>query len=141
MLPELLDRLRRRPAAPARLPEIQAPPTEPEAVTGPRIDVIRETIDLIEADLSAMIRGVEGAAAAVHQGTSASVSALEAIRQRSETLARQSSDSKRDASQLAGATEELAASSAEITRQIDHASALTGQVHQVGAPPGIVLTA
>ena len=136
MLPELLDRLRRRPAAPARLPEIQAPPTEPEAVTGPRIDVIRETIDLIEADLSAMIRGVEGAAAAVHQGTSASVSALEAIRQRSEALARQSSDSKRDASQLAGATEELAASSAEITRQIDHASALTGQVHQVASAAG-----
>jgi methyl-accepting chemotaxis protein len=136
MLPELLDRLRRRPPAPVHLPEVQAPPTEPEVVTGPRIDVIRETIDLIEADLSAMIRGVEGAAAAVHQGTNASVNALEAIRQRSEALARQSTDSKRDASQLAGATEELAASSAEITRQVDHASALTKQVHQVASAAG-----
>jgi len=109
---------------------------EPEAGAGPRIDVIRETIDLIEADLSAMIRGVEGAAAALHQGTSASVNALESIRQRSEALARQSNDSKRDASQLAGATEELAASSAEITRQVDHASALTRQVHGVASAAG-----
>jgi methyl-accepting chemotaxis protein len=136
MLPDLLDRLRRRSPAPSPIPEVQAPPTEPEPVAGPRVDVIRETIDLIEADLSAMIRGVEGAAAAVHQGASASVNALEAIRQRSETLARQSNDSKRDASQLAGATEELAASSSEITRQVDHARALTAQVHQVASTSG-----
>jgi methyl-accepting chemotaxis protein len=137
MLPKLLDRFRRRPpCAPAPLPEVLAPPIDPEANTGPRIDVIRETIDLIEADLSSMIRGVEGAASAVHDGTSASVNALEAIRQRSEALARQAADSKRDASQLAGATEELAASSAEITRQIDQASMLTGQVHQVASGAG-----
>jgi methyl-accepting chemotaxis protein len=137
MLPKLLDRLRRQPTrAAAPLPEVLAPPIDPDANTGPRVDVIRETIDLIEADLSSMIRGVEGAASAVHDGTSASVNALEAIRQRSEALARQAADSKRDASQLAGATEELAASSAEITRQIDQASVLTGQVHQVASGAG-----
>lgn len=137
MLPKLLDRLRRQPTrAAAPLPEVPAPPIEPDANAGPRVDVIRETIDLIEADLSAMIRGVEGAASAVHDGTSASVNALEAIRQRSEALAQQSNESKRDASQLASATEELAASSAEITRQIDHASTLTGQVHQVASAAG-----
>jgi methyl-accepting chemotaxis protein len=137
MLPELLERFRRRPPAPAPLQEVAAPPIEPEPLPpGPRLDVIKETIDLIEADLSAMIRGVEGAAAAVQQGTSASVNALEAIRQRSEALARQSHDAKRDAGQLAGATEELAASSAEITRQADTASDLTGQVHQVACTAG-----
>lgn len=136
MLPELLDRFRRRPPAPAPLPEIQAPPIEPEPDTAPRVDVIRETIDLIETDLSAMIRGVEGAAAAVNDGTSSTVKALESIRQRSEALARQASNSKRDAAQLAGATEELAASSSEITRQVDHASALTRQVHQVASSAG-----
>jgi methyl-accepting chemotaxis protein len=136
MLPELLDRLRRRPPAPTSLPQVHAPPIEAEPAGGPRLDVIRETIDLIEADLSAMIRGVEGAAAAVHDGTSASVKSLEAIRQRSEALARQSNDSKRDAAQLAGATEELATSSSEITRQVDHASALTRQVHQVASASG-----
>jgi methyl-accepting chemotaxis protein len=134
MLPQLLDRFRRQPPAPEPIPEIGAPPIEPDA--GPRLDVIRETIDLIEADLSAMIRGVEGAAAAVHQGTSASVNALEAIRERSEALARQSGDAQRDVSQLAGATEELAASSTEISRQVDHASTLTTQVHQVASAAG-----
>ena len=134
MLPHLLDRFRRQPPPSEPIPEVQAPPIEPAG--GPRIDVIRETIDLIEADLSAMIRGVEGAAAAVHEGTSASVNALEAIRQRSEALARQSGDAKRDVSQLAGATEELAASSTEITRQVDHASTLTTQVHQVASAAG-----
>src|SRR5262245_62119871 len=108
MLPKLLDRLRPRPAVRDALPEVQAPPIEPDVAAGPRLDVIRETIDLIEADLGAMIRGVEGAAAAVHEGTSASVQALEAIRQRSEALALQSNESKRDSSQLAGASEELA---------------------------------
>src|SRR5262245_25411061 len=139
MLPKLFDRFRRRPADPAPLPEVQAPSIEPEPGAGPRVDVLRETIDLIEADLSAMIRGVEGAAAAVHEGTSASVSALEAIRQRSEALARQSSESKRDATQLAGASEELAASSSEITRQVDHASALTKQIHGVASATGASL--
>jgi methyl-accepting chemotaxis protein len=135
MRPKLLDRFRRPPTT-APLPEIPAPPIKPDANTGPRVDVIRETIDLIEADLSAMIRGVEGAASAVHDGTSASVNGLEAIRQRSEALAQQSRESKRDAAQLAGATEELAASSAEISRQIDQASTLTGQVHQVASAAG-----
>ena len=137
MLPKLLDRLRRRPPAPvAASRKSRRRRSNPTPGAGPRIDVIRETIDLIEADLSAMIRGVEGAAAAVHEGTSASVNALEAIRQRSEALARQSSDSKRDATQLAGATEELAASSSEITRQVDHASVLTKQVHGVASAAG-----
>jgi methyl-accepting chemotaxis protein len=136
MLPDLLDRFRRRPPAPAPLPEVQAPPIEPEPAAAPRVDVIRETIDLIETDLSAMIRGVEGAAASVNDGTSSTVEALESIRQRSEALARQASNSKRDAAQLAGATEELAASSSEITRQVDHASTLTRQVHQVASAAG-----
>jgi methyl-accepting chemotaxis protein len=136
MLPAFLGRLRPRRTDPIPLPEVQAPPLRPEPIAAPRIDVLRETIDLIEADLGVMIRGVEGAAAAVHEGTSASVGALKAIRQRSEALAQQSNESKRDANQLAGATEELAASSAEITRQVDHASALTRQVHGVASAAG-----
>jgi methyl-accepting chemotaxis protein len=117
------------------LPTVEAPPSEPaaEPVGAARLDVIRETIDLLEADLSAMIRGVEGAAAAVHDGTKASAEALDAIRRRSEALAKQSSDAKQDASQLAAATEELANSSTEISRQVDHARVLTGQVHQVAS--------
>jgi methyl-accepting chemotaxis protein len=80
MLPQLLDRLRRRPPAAASIPEVQAPSIRPELVAGPRVDVIRETIDLIEADLSAMIRGVEAAAAAVHQVASTAGQSLDSLK-------------------------------------------------------------
>src|SRR5262249_53585018 len=97
---------------------------------------IRETIDLLEADLSAMIRGVQDAANAVHEGTTASATALEAIRHRSEALARQANDAKHDASQLAAATEELASSSTEISRQVNEASSQADQVHNVATAAG-----
>ena len=47
---------------------------------------IRETIDLLELDLSAMIREVEQAATSFHGGVSASTEALAAIRASTETL-------------------------------------------------------
>ena len=138
----LFDRLLRRSSPPPdSLPVVEVPPAAAEEApaNGSRVDVIRETIDLLEADLSAMIRGVEAAASAVHQGTRSSAQTLESIRQRSESLARQSNDSKEDVNHLAAATEELAASSSEISRQVDHASALTGEVHQVASATGASL--
>ncbi|MGH8713757.1 MAG: methyl-accepting chemotaxis protein [Casimicrobiaceae bacterium] len=86
---------------------------------------IRETIDLLELDLSAMIREVEHAAASVRGGASASAQALAAIRASTETLAAKSQDAKRDAEQVAGATEELAQSSGEIDKQVRVADSLT----------------
>ncbi len=86
---------------------------------------VRETIDLIELDLSAMIRDVAQAAEAVHSGTSASAKALAAIRQRSEDLATQSQDARRDAGQVAAATVELAQSAGEIDQRVKAAGALT----------------
>src|SRR3569833_816846 len=71
---------------------------------------VRETIDLLELDLSAMIRDVAQAAEAVHSGTSASAQALAAIRSRGETLVGQSQDARRDSGQVASATTELAQS-------------------------------
>jgi methyl-accepting chemotaxis protein len=142
MLSEALDRLiRREPQAPAELPMVSAPAAVPEAglAGGSRHDAIRETIDLIEADLSAMIRGVQGAANSVHEGTSASTQALEAIRARSEALARRSLDAKRNAVQLAAATEELAHSATEISRQVHQASERTEEVRQVAGAAGTSL--
>ena len=140
----LFDRLIRRPAPKiaSDLPVVDAPPSasapDPDAApaAGARLDVIRETIDLLEADLSAMIRGVQGAANSVHDGTQLSAQSLEAIRRRSEALARQSHDATRDATQLAAATEELANSSNEISRQVNQASSLTAEVHQVASAAG-----
>ena len=94
------------------------------AVTGATTS-IRETIDLLELDLSAMIRDVAGAAASVRSGASASADALAAIRARSETLAGQSQDAKRNTEQVATASVELARSSSEIDQQVRAAGGLT----------------
>jgi methyl-accepting chemotaxis protein len=115
---------------------VQAPPLDPEPGTGARLDVIRETINLLEADLSTMFRGVQTSTKAVHDGIRSSAAALDAIRRRSEALARQSGDARRDATQLAAATEELASSSTEISRQVNNASAVTTEVRQVASAAG-----
>ena len=72
-----------------------------------------------------MIREVEQAAASVRGGASASAQALAAIRASTEMLAAKSQDAKRDADQVAGATEELAQSSGEIDQQVRVADSLT----------------
>lgn len=139
MLLDVLDRLihRRVPDGADLLPVAEAPPSVPHAQTGrasgARRAAIRETIDLLEADLVVMIHGVQAAANAVQEGTSASAKGLAAIRQRSEHLAKLSRDAKNDASQLAYATEEFAASSTEISRQISDASTLTDEAHRVAS--------
>ena len=72
-----------------------------------------------------MIREVETAATAVRGGASTSAEALTAIRSRTESLAAQSQDAKRDADQVASATHELAKSSSEIDQQVRVAGSLT----------------
>jgi methyl-accepting chemotaxis protein len=142
MLSDAIDRLigRRAQAADSPLPTVEAPPSVPHAEPAPaggaRLDAIRETIDLLEADLVAMIRGVQTAANAVHEGTSASAHGLAAIRKRSEHLAKLSGDAKKDAAQLAAATEEFAGSSSEISRQVNDANSLTDEAHRVASAAG-----
>lgn len=121
------------------LPVVEGPSSLPEAEPAPagdRMEAIRETIGLLEADLVAMIRAVQAAANAVHDGTSASVKGLEAIRQRSEHLAKLSRDAKHDTSQLATAAEEFAASSSEISRQVGDAGSLTDEAHSAATAAG-----
>jgi methyl-accepting chemotaxis protein len=90
-----------------------------------RFDAVRETIDLLESDLAAMIRDVHSTADAVRQGVQASKLALMGIRERSEALAGQTRAAKDDAIQLASATEEFAAASNEILRQVREADELS----------------
>ncbi|HEY0301701.1 MAG TPA: methyl-accepting chemotaxis protein, partial [Rhizomicrobium sp.] len=115
------------------MPQAQSPEALPQAsplaAAGPvavsHAASIRETIDLLELDLSAMIRDVANAAAAVRSGANASAESLAAIQARTATLAAQSQDARRDAGQVADATVELAQSSNEIDQQVRKAGALT----------------
>lgn len=109
--------------------------TSPEQPTSPAeansgSSVIRETIDLLEVDLGAMIRAVEGAADEVCRGARLSADALGAIRTRTGALAAKSQDAKRHALQFAQATEELAQSSGEIGDRVRAADALTQEAAQ-----------
>jgi methyl-accepting chemotaxis protein len=136
---DLLDHLGRRRAIKTEgcLATVQALPVDPRGPgTGARLEVIRETIDLLEADLTTMFRGVQTSTKAVHEGIRSSAAALDAIRRRSEAIARQSGEAKRDATQLAEATEELASSSTEISQQVNNASSLTSEVRQVASAAG-----
>ena len=110
--------------AAAPLPASPPPPAVAHTDTG-NVASIRETIDLIEFDLGAMIREVERAAASFHRGASASTEALAAIRASTETLDTKSQDAKRDADEVAGATFELAQTSNEIDQQVRAAGSLT----------------
>jgi methyl-accepting chemotaxis protein len=115
----------RKPQEPQAAPS--ASPVMPLAAAPPANSAtsIRETIDLLELDLSAMIREVAHAAASVRGGASATAEALAAIRANTETLAVRSHDAKRDAEQVAGATEELARFAGEIDQQVRVAGSLT----------------
>lgn len=104
---------------------VSEPPPPVILPTASSATSVRETIDLLELDLSAMIREVAQAAASVRGGASASVEALAAIHARTEILAAKSQDAKRDADQVANATIELAESSGEIDRQVRIAGSLT----------------
>src|SRR5436190_18970957 len=119
MLPKILDIFARREAAP--LPEAVAPSTIPEFEideSQTRLAAIRETIDLIETELAAMIRDVQRAADAVRGGTRATADVLGTIREQSESLAALTGQATENATHLAGATEEFASSSGEIGRQV-----------------------
>src|SRR4051812_7249054 len=118
----LLIRGRRSTAVPA-LPGANAPSVAPEIpsserLPSERVGAVRETIDLLEADLAKMIGDVQQAAQVVRHGIRDSGTALAAIRGRSNSLATPAGNAKGDANQLAVATEEFSQSSNEIGRQV-----------------------
>ena len=134
MLPNILELLTRKRAIDA-LPLAQAPSTIPEAAQS-RTAAIRESIDLIETDLAAMIRDVQRASDAVRGGTRATSSLLGSIHGQSGQLASLAGKASENASQLATATEEFALSSDEIGRQVQGAGALTEESGDAAAAAG-----
>ncbi len=99
-----------------------------------RIEALREAVDLLEADLAAMIRDVHRASDAVREGIQSSSQSLLAISDRSVALAGISKGAKDDSLHLATATEEFAGSSDEILRQVREATTLAeGAAHAAHA--------
>ena len=115
----------RRESAPDPTVSPETPEASPDGSGQLRMEAIRETIDLLEADLYAMIQDVHRASNAVRTGIQSSTKALSAIRAQSEELAAKTKSAKEDAIQLASATDEFASSSDEILRQVRDATTLT----------------
>src|SRR4051794_13905528 len=134
MLPKIVDIFARRETA--ALPVAEAPPAVPEIAaveTGTPLAAVRETIDLIETDLAAMIRDVQRAADAVRGGTRETAEVLGTIRGQSESLAALAGRATENASHLGGATEEFAQSSDEIGRQVREAGTLSEEAGHAAA--------
>lgn len=106
------------------VPSPAHPDADSEKEYRARIEAIRETIDLLEADLSAMIRDVHRTSDEVRDGIQSSSQALLSIREHSEALAEKTTGVKEDALRLATATEEFANSANEILRQVREAGDL-----------------
>src|SRR4051812_34209196 len=137
MLPKIMDIFARRETA--ALPVAEAPPAVPEIAvveTGTPLAAVRETINLIETDLAAMIRDVQRAADAVRGGTRETAEVLGTIRSQSESLAALAGRAAENANHLAGATEEFAQSSDEIGRQVREAGTLSEDAGHAAAAAG-----
>ena len=113
-------------------------PLQHEAAAGKTIQVssIRETINLLEADLGAIIREVQRACDRVSREAEDSAAATQGIKQQTSSLVLQATSASRDLSQLAAAIEELARSSDDIGHQVRNADDLTGKANTSAATAG-----
>lgn len=100
---------------------------------------VRDTIDLVEADLMAMISDVAVSADRVHDGTAAAAEALAAIRERSAALNQLAASASENSRELAAATTKFTASATEIGGQVRQATLLTDQaIEAAGSASGSV---
>ena len=91
---------------------------------------IRETINLLESDLGAMIGEVQRACYIVCREAEDSAAATDTITQKTASLVSQAGTASRDISQLAAAIEELARSSDDIGSQVRKADDLTHEANE-----------
>jgi methyl-accepting chemotaxis protein len=112
-------------------PPREPAPVAPESVSAPaqavQVGNILETIDLLEADLGAMIGRVQRACEFVCREAEDSAAASERITRQTDGLVGQANVAGRDLTQLAAAIEELARSADEIGQQARKADDLTEQ--------------
>ncbi len=106
------------------------------AVSTVEVSNIRETINLLESDLGAMIGEVQRACVLVCREAEDSAAATDRITQKTDSLATQAGTASSDLTQLAAAIEELARSSDGIGYQVRKADDLTGQANESAALAG-----
>ncbi len=116
---------------------VQAAPQAPVQTDLPvELASIRETINLLESDLGAMIGQVQRACELVCREAEESAGAADGITDKTEGLVTQAGTASRDLTQLAAAIEELARSSDTIGFQVRKADDLADQANASAALAG-----
>jgi methyl-accepting chemotaxis protein len=109
------------------------PPAEPSPAQAAKgqveVSSIRETINLLESDLGAMIGAVHQACEVVCREAEDSAAATDKITRQTGSLASQAGTASRDLTQLAAAIEQLARSAEEIGLQVRKADTLTAEAN------------
>jgi methyl-accepting chemotaxis protein len=116
-----------------------APPEPPAAPPDTSTDIaarVRESLDLLEADLRELIGQVGRAADRVHEGIGASTHSLDTIRGSTGELSGLADLASENVTVLATATEQLAQSASEIGHQVTAATRLTDEATETAARAG-----
>lgn len=97
---------------------------------------VRESLDLLEADLGVLMLKVGDAAKNVHEGVSSASGSLEAINASAADLSEQVAVAESNVNAFATATEQLAQSSTLISSQIHKANDLAGEASEAAGATG-----
>jgi methyl-accepting chemotaxis protein len=124
--------------AAADLPNREPEPVAQQAKADDTVQVssIRETINLLESDLAAMIGEVQRACDLVCREAEDSAAATRAIAENTDGLVGQAGTASKDVSQLAQAIEELARAADEIGSQVRKADELTDEASESATVAG-----
>lgn len=97
---------------------------------------VRESLDLLEADLGVLMLKVGDAAKNVHEGVSSASGSLQAINASAADLSEQVAVAESNVNAFATATEQLAQSSTLISSQIHKANDLAGEASEAAGATG-----
>jgi methyl-accepting chemotaxis protein len=109
------------PVPEAKVPSVQEPQAAPEA------DHAREILELLDLELSGLIRQLERAAMSVADGADATAAKLATIRARTDALSGRSSAAQGTAASFSEVSEKFARSSEDIGAQVRDAGKLADQ--------------
>jgi methyl-accepting chemotaxis protein len=115
---------------------VEAGPVGASSTAATSPERVRESLNLLEADLAGLIADVGGAANRVHDSVGVSTQAFDAIRVSTGGLAELVDTASANVNMLAGATEQLAQSSAHIGEQIHRATGLTDEASDAAGTTG-----
>jgi len=120
---ETLLRLNRRTTASAAVDApVAAPPSATSSTPAPVVADVLATLAMVESDILAAVRKVDGAATAASEASERSGAALGDIRGRAEKTSEAATRMASEMGEIAQASDEFAASSAEIARIVSEAS-------------------